>query len=128
MKVQKIIYWAATGLLSLLMLYTAAMYVVKHEALVEVFTKLGYPEYLIYPLAAAKILGIIAILTKKSQFLKNLAYAGFFFDFILAMSAHINAGDGIYVLPAMVCLILLLISYALDKKISKTSRAAGGGQ
>jgi hypothetical protein len=105
------------------MLYTAAMYVVKHQALVEVFTKLGYPEYLIYPLAAAKILGIIAILTKKSQFLKNLAYAGFFFDFILAMSAHINAGDGIYFLPAMVCLILLLISYGLDKKISKTSHA-----
>lgn len=116
MKVQKIIYWAATGLLSLLMLYTAAMYFVKHEALVEVFTKLGYPAYLIYPLAVAKILGIIAILTKRSQFLKNLAYAGFFFDFILAISAHINAGDGIYFLPALVCLALLLTSYILDKR------------
>lgn len=77
MKVQKIIYWIATGLLSALMLYTAAMYFIKHEALVEVFARLGYPAYIIYPLAVAKILGIIAILTKKSKFLKELASPDF---------------------------------------------------
>lgn len=117
MKVQKIIYWIATGLLSALMLYTAAMYFVKHQALVEVFARLGYPAYIIYPFAVAKILGIIAILTKKSKFLKELAYAGFFYDFLLAASAHINAGDGIYVLPALVCMALLIVSYVLDKRL-----------
>jgi hypothetical protein len=117
MKVQKITYWIATGILSALMLYTAAMYFVKHETLVEVFTHLGYPAYIIYPFAVAKILGIIAILTKKSKFLKKLAYAGFFYDFLLAASAHINAGDGILVLPALVCMALLIVSYVLDKRI-----------
>jgi len=67
------------------------------------------------------ILGVIAILTKRSAFLKELAYAGFFYDFILAASAHINAGDGILVLPALVCLVLLIISYVLDKKLYKKS-------
>ena len=117
MKVQKIIYWIATGLLSALMLYTAAMYFIKHATLVEVFARLGYPAYIIYPFAVAKILGIIAILTKKSKFLKELAYAGFFYDFLLAASAHINAGDGILVLPALVCMALLIVSYVLDKRI-----------
>jgi len=119
MKLQKAIYWAATGLLSLLMLYTATMYFVKHQTLVEVFARLGYPAYLVYPLAVVKIRGIIAIVTKRSRILKEWAYAGFFFDFILAMSAHINAGDGLYFLPALVCLILLMISYTLDRMINK---------
>lgn len=117
MKVQKIAYWIATGILSALMLYTAAMYFIKHDALVEVFARLGYPAYLVYPLAVVKILGIIAILSNQSRFLKKLAYAGFFYDFLLAISAHINAGDGVLILPALVCLILLIISYILDRKI-----------
>ena len=110
------IYWLVTGLLSLLMLFAAANYVFKHDLIVEVFTKLGYPPYLIYPLAVAKVLGLIAILTKKSRALKEWAYAGFFFDFLLALSAHLKVGDGQF-FPALGCLILLTISYALDRKI-----------
>ncbi len=83
-----------------------------------IFKSLGYPTYIIYPLAFAKIVGILAILTKKSTFLKELAYAGFFFDFILAVSAHINANDGGH-LTALVAMILLVVSYIYDKKVFK---------
>ena len=85
MKRDKIIYWIATGLLSLMMLFSAGMYFFNHEEVVQVFTTLGYPAYIVYPLALAKVLGLIAILTKKSQVLKEWAYAGFFFDFVLAL-------------------------------------------
>ena len=98
------------------MLFAAFNYVFKHTLIVEVFTKLGYPTYIIYPLAVAKILGVIAILTKTSKTLREWAYAGFFFNFLLALSAHIHVGDGQF-LPALSCLILLLVSYVLDKKI-----------
>ena len=54
---------------------------------------LHYPSYLVYPLAVAKILGIIAVLSNKSKLLKEWAYAGFFFDAVLAATAHISAGD-----------------------------------
>ena len=54
---------------------------------VESFTQLGYPAYLIYPFATAKLLGLVAIWTKKSETLKEWAYAGFTFDFLLAISA-----------------------------------------
>ena len=111
----KIIYWIATVLLSVLMLLSAGMYIFKYEMVSETFSRLGYPTYLIYPLATAKILGILAILTRKSEFLKNLAYAGFFFDFILALSAHINANDSEFV-PATVAIVLLAVSYIFGRK------------
>jgi len=112
-----IIYWIATGLLSAMMLMSASMYIFKYEMVSQTFVHLGFPVYIIYPLAVAKILGIIAILTKKSQFLKEWAYAGFFFDFVLALSAHWLVNDGEFV-PAFVALILLIVSYRFDKKMT----------
>lgn len=116
MKTNKIIYWIATGLLSLMMLGSAGMYLLQHDFVATVFTNLGFPVYIIYPLAIAKILGVIAIVTRKSPALKEWAYAGFFFDFVLASSAHIVVQDGEFA-PAMVALVLLFVSYFFEKKI-----------
>lgn len=118
-KRDKIIYWIATGLLTALMLMSAGMYFFQNDMVSETFTKLGFPTYIIYPLAIAKILGLIAIWTKKSAMLKEWAYAGFFFNFLLALSAHINVGDGEY-LPAAVAMLLLAVSYAYSKKTDLT--------
>ncbi|MBT8220640.1 MAG: DoxX family protein [Bacteroidia bacterium] len=115
-KRNKIIYWTATGLLSLLMVFSAGMYVFNHELVSATFVRLGFPTYIIYPLATAKILGLIAIWTRKSQTLKEWAYAGFFFDFVLALSAHLIAEDGEWI-PSVAALILILISYRWSKKL-----------
>ncbi len=115
-KTTKIIYWVTTGLLTALMLMSAGMYIFNNEMVREVFTKLGFPTYIIYPLAIAKILGLIAIWTKKSNTLKEWAYAGFFFDFLLAFSAHLNINDGEYA-PSLVAIILLLVSYWSGNKV-----------
>jgi DoxX-like family len=117
MKTLRILYWIVTGLLCLLMVFAAFNYIFKHELIVDVFRKLGFPTYIIYPLAAAKMLGVAAILTKRSKRLKEWAYAGFFFNFLLALSAHINANDGINALPAAICLVLLIGSYTIDRRI-----------
>ena len=71
---------------------------------------------MIYPLAIAKILGVVAILTKRSHVLKEWAYAGFFFDFLLAFGAHIAISDGDH-FPPLVATILLFASYFLEKKV-----------
>ncbi len=113
---EKMIYWVTTGLLSALMLFSASMYFLQYDMVSETFTKLGFPTYIIYPLAVAKILGLIAIWSRKSQMLKEWAYAGFFFDFLLASSAHINIGDGEH-LPALVAMVLLFVSYYFQKKV-----------
>ena len=92
------------------------MYLFNNEMVSEVFQSLGFPTYVIYPLAIAKILGIVAILTKKSKMLKEWAYAGFFFDFLLAFSAHAVVKDG-EMLPSAIAAVLLLVSYFFDKKV-----------
>ena len=115
-KRNKIIYWVATGLLTALMLMSAGMYIFNNDMVSEVFVKLGYPTYIIYPLAATKILGLIAILTKKSKNLEEWAYAGFFFDFVLAFSAHLVVNDGEFA-AALIAIVLLLISYIYNKKL-----------
>ena len=118
MKTNKIVYWIATGLLCLMMLGSAGMYIFNHAEVAKIFTSLGYPTYIIYPLAIAKILGVIAILTRYSNTLKEWAYAGFFFDFVLALSAHLNAGDGGFITP-IIALVLLFVSYFFEKKLSE---------
>ena len=55
MKTTKIIYWIATALLCLLMLASAGMYIFNHAEVAKIFISLGYPTYIIYPLAIAKI-------------------------------------------------------------------------
>ena len=116
MKKHKIIYWVATGVLCFLFFAGAMMYIFNYERAHGFFISLGFPTWIIYPLAVLKILGVIAILTKRSNFLKELAYAGFLYDSILALVAHIMVSDGEYV-PAVVSLILIAISWTFDRKV-----------
>lgn len=115
-KTNKIIYWVATGLLTVMMLMSAGMYFFNHTVVSETFTKLGFPAYIIYPLAIAKLLGLVAIWTNKIKALKDWAYAGFFFNFILALAAHVMIKDGEH-MGAIVALVLLLVSYWYSKKL-----------
>lgn len=58
------------------------------------FEELGFPVWIVIPLAVAKILGVIAILSDYNGLLREWAYAGFLFDVILATAAHHYAGHG----------------------------------
>ncbi len=116
MKTNKIIYWVTTGLMCALMLMSASMYFMNTEEIQKAFLGWGYPAYIVIPLAIAKILGIVAILTKKSTLLKEWAYAGFFFDMVLAAVAHLDAGDGQYI-GAIGGIVLLVVSRFYENKI-----------
>ena len=117
MKRNKIIFYVATGLLTLLMLASVSMYFLKHDEISTVFTSLGYPAYIIYPYAVAKLLGLFAIWYPNFKVIKEWAYAGFFFAFVLAFFAHLMIGDGEQFGAAM-ALVLLLVSYVFNKKIN----------
>ena len=112
----KIAYWIVTGLFCFLMLAAAAMEIFSFAESAAFVAQLGYPAHIAYVLPATKIFGVIAIVSKYSGTLKEWAYAGFFFDFLLAASAHYFSGVP-SPLPAIVALVLLIVSYALDRKI-----------
>ncbi len=117
-----IIYRIVTGLFSAFMLLSASFYLFQNEVAVEAYTKLGFPTYIIYPLAILKILGVVAIWSRKSELLKEWAYAGFFFNLSLGVSAHINVGDGDFA-GALMGLVLLLVSYVYHRKLYGAAKA-----
>ena len=116
MSKNKIIFLVATGLMTVMMTMSAGMYIIKHDDMMAIFTTLGYPTHIIYPLAIAKILGLVAIWTNKSATLREWAYAGFFFDFILAAMAHLSINDGDHI-GAVIALVLWAVSYFFGHKM-----------
>lgn len=115
MKRNKIIFNIATGLLTVLMLFSVSMYFFDHDEVAKMFTNFGYPTYIIYPYAVAKLLGLIALWVPSFKAIKEWAYAGFFFAFILAFFAHYMIGDGEQ-MGAVMALVLLVVSYIFNKK------------
>ncbi len=122
-KLPKIFYWISTGFVTLIMLFSAGMYLFNTGEIQQVFSNLGYPEYIVIPLAIAKLLAIVAILTKKSAVLKEWAYAGLCFDFMLAIAAHLMVSDGDQY-GAMVALVMLAVSYYYDKQLFPAKQLA----
>ncbi|WP_055447374.1 DoxX family protein [Lacinutrix mariniflava] len=115
MTIKKIIYWIATLGVCGIFLFSAAMYFTEYDMVKGFFEMLNHPSYLVYPLATLKIIGVSMILWRKSNWLTEWAYAGFFFNAVLASAAHYNAGHDIGL--SYVVIPLILISYFLGKTV-----------
>jgi len=92
-KRNKIIYWIATIWLSLGMLSTGIVQVLKTKDEVDLMTRLGYPLYFLTIIGVWKILGVIAVLLPKIPLLKEWTYAGFFFAMSGAIISHLAIAD-----------------------------------
>jgi DoxX-like family len=53
----------------------------------------GYPAYVVYPVAAAKLAGLAVILWGRWRTLTGLAFAGFVYDLVLGIGAHIAEAE-----------------------------------
>ena len=114
---ERLLFRVFTGLLAALMVGSAARALLDYSWARASFEHLGFPTYIIVPLEIAKLLGVAAILSNVSPFLKNLAYAGFFYHLLLALSAHVAAGDGPEMMVAAASgLVLLAGSFHFDRK------------
>lgn len=117
MKALKITYYASTALVSLLMIFSASMYVFQHDTVKGYYEGFGYPTYIIYPYAFLKVAGVIAIWQNKIQWIREWAYAGFFFALFFAIIAHVMIADGEQ-MAAVLAMVLLLTSYITQKRIT----------
>ncbi|WP_159471160.1 DoxX family protein [Dyadobacter sp. 3J3] len=118
MKKNKIIYWASTGIVGTMMLFTAFKYLTNQE-MKEAFVHLGFPDYFRIELAIAKIIGAILVLIPAiPNRIKDLAYFGFAMVFISAVIAHSSLGDPIIasIMP-LAFLGILSVSYFNNKKV-----------
>ena len=111
-KAGKIIYWIATVWLSLGMLSTGIVQLLKVKEEVEFILQLGYPVYFLTLLGAWKILGVAALLVPGFPLLKEWAYAGFFFAMSGAIFSHLAMGNPISdIAPPLLLLILTIVSW-----------------
>jgi hypothetical protein len=111
-KRNKIIYWIATAWLSLGMVSTGIVQLLKVKDEVDFILLLGYPAYFLTLIGVAKILGVVAVLIPKFPLLKEWAYAGFFFSMSGAIFSHIAKGNTMSeIFPPLLLLILTLTSW-----------------
>ncbi len=119
MKKNTIIFWLATGFIFLFEGVMPAFFFGSAESK-QGMSHLGYPEYFGNILAAFKVGGaLILIIPQVPHRLKELAYAGFFFNFIFAFLSHIFV-DGFSAMSCfpLVVLAILAVSYVYYHKIS----------
>jgi hypothetical protein len=106
------LYWISTALLSVLYLASACIYVTRGDWVREVLAELGYKApYLVPFMIVIKVLGPVAILSRISVPLSDLAYAGIFFHLLLSGLAHIGVRKPAGALPAAIGLALLATSF-----------------
>jgi hypothetical protein len=118
MKKNTLIYWISTGLLSLMMLFSAYNYFTTPQ-MKAAFEHLGFADYFRNELAVAKILGAIVLLVPQMPVkIKEWAYAGFGITFISAAIAHVSSGDpaSVAVMPVIFFIVLAVSNIYLYKK------------
>ncbi|MEQ8361963.1 MAG: DoxX family protein [Cyclobacteriaceae bacterium] len=121
-KRNKIIYWVATLWLSLGMVSTGIVQLIKIEEEIElVINKLGYPVYFLTLLGVWKLLGVVAVLIPKFPLLKEWAYAGFFFAMSGAVFSHMAIGsEAIDYFGPVLLIVLTVVSWYFrpaDRKV-----------
>jgi hypothetical protein len=123
-KRNKIIYWIATVWLSLGMVSTGIVQLVKMREEVDKMTQLGYPGYFLPLIGIWKMLGVIAILMPKFALVKEWAYAGFFFTMTGALYSHVASGSAAGELfgPGLL-LVLTIVSWYFRPAGRKISTA-----
>jgi hypothetical protein len=106
---RKIAYWASTIIVGVGLL-GALSYLTGNEQVVSGFAKAGYPQHLRIVLGIVKPAAAIVLLLPGLALLKEWAYAGATFTWIMAsLSAYVN-GEQVWPVP-LVLLALLATSY-----------------
>ena len=88
---------------------TGIVQLIKLDEEVDKITQLGYPIYFLTMIGVWKLLGVVAVLVPKFLFIKEWAYAGFFFAMSGAVYSHLAIGDKAVELFGPVLLIVLTV-------------------
>jgi hypothetical protein len=107
---RKIVYWGSTAIACAALLASLS-YLTGSTAVVEGFTKSGYPQHLRIVLGIAKPIAAIVILLPGFALLKEWAYAGVTFALVMAtISSYLTEGGAKWLLP-LTLLALVAVSY-----------------
>jgi len=114
-KLKSIVYWLATAYMLFLLGFSVWAYHAKHAMIAGFFSALSYPEYLVYPLAYLKALVILIVVSHRYNDLRDMAYAAYFINMMMALVGHAVHGDSY--LHAALGGTCLVISYVLGNSV-----------
>lgn len=108
---RKIAYWTSTAIVAVMLLMSLS-YLTGSEQVVSGFAKAGYPQHLRIVLGMVKPAAAIVLLLPGLALLKEWAYAGATFAWVMASISANLSGEGpqIWILP-LVLLVFLGVSY-----------------
>jgi hypothetical protein len=107
---RKIAYWASTVIVAGLLLMSLT-YLTGSEEVVKGFAKAGYPQHLRIVLGLAKPAAAIVLLLPGFALLKEWAYAGATFAWIMASISAYSSEEGLIWTVPLALLALLAVSY-----------------
>jgi len=116
-----IAYWITTAIVGVALLGSLS-YLTGSEQVVSGFAKAGYPQHLRIVLGIAKPVAAIVLLLPGLALLKEWAYAGVTFAWIMAFIAAYSSGEPVQILmlpPALVA--LLVVSYVTRPSARRVS-------
>ena len=120
-KAIRIAAWATTGIFVALMTLSGVLFVSGPQKVMENMHMLGYPDYFVRFLGLAKLLGVAAILARRTSKLREWAYAGFTFVLLGALVTHAATGTMSHAGPAVLLLALLSLSNVLRNRSEATA-------
>jgi hypothetical protein len=122
---RKIAYWGSTAIVAVMLLF-ALSYLTGNEQVVSGFVKAGYPQHLRIVLGILKPAAAIVLLLPGLALLKEWAYAGVAFTWVMAFISARASGEGIehWIMPPTL-LVLLIVSY-LTRPPSRRLTFGGG--
>jgi hypothetical protein len=123
---RKIAYWATTAVVAV-SLFGALTYLTGSEQVVQGFAKAGYPQHLRIVLGIAKPAAAVVLLLPGLPLLKEWAYAGVTFAWVMAFISAYTSGEApqTWAMPP-VLLALLVVSYLTrpaSRRVAATARA-----
>lgn len=123
---QKIVYWASLAFIIVRVGPGAVQYFIDPDKFGGFFETLGFPMWVMYVLGVFKILGILVLLFVRWGSLKEWAYAGFMFNFLLALGAYLaqdqGKGWGLVIL-----LVVLFLNYFVGRRLGSPQTELGPG-
>jgi DoxX-like family len=109
--VRKIAYWSSTAIAAITLLL-ALSYLTGDQQVVSGFAKAGYPQHLRIVLGIAKPVAAIVLLWPEFALLKEWAYAGVTFAWVMAFISAYSSGERVQVWSLPLALLgLLIVSY-----------------
>jgi membrane-bound metal-dependent hydrolase YbcI (DUF457 family) len=109
-------YLLATGLFVALFSGSIVLGLVDIDSSYAEYRHLGFPVWTFTALTAAKFFGLVAVLSNRSRTLKDFAFAGFLFDLLLALGAHIDRQEPKLLLPIF-GLSIWGFAFAMNRKV-----------